>query len=379
MGANADYKLKMNMADLRNVSLVIILIVYPIYLLILFIFKKKPETLRAESQQSITVIIACFNEEKIIEQKIKNTLELDYPKSKIEIIFADGGSTDKTKETIKKFARKYKNIKLVETQAKGKIPQINEVLPFTKGDIIVITDADGMLDRNVLTEFVKEFNKSENVSAVSAYVSPANAVLEEQEYWDLHNQLRVLESNFYSPSIMIGVCYTFKKGIIDKYPEDVIADDIYATFKTISVGKKAVYCENAKAYEIRVPHTVKEMIVHKSRKCNAYFKELFRFSKEFLGAPLRWKIIFYTKLAQFTIAPIAFCILITSIIIEISAFFNFEQKVIALIAFIAEFTILQPLPIIKIINNILISQILLLITLIRYPFYRQTSSYKKIR
>ncbi len=351
---------------------------YGLYAVIIRYFYLAEEKIVLCSEQRISMIIPCFNEEKIIVDKIRNTVLLDYPKSLLEIIFVDGGSTDHTRELVLKEIKKFKHIKFVETQQKGKIHQINEVLKDAKGDVIVISDADGLLDPSVLKVFSKRL-ESQIMGAVGACVSPAGNLAEEKVYWDLQNYLRSLESRFYSSSIIIGVCYAFRKKIISEYPDDVVADDIYVAFKTVESGFRVVYDCSAKVVEVRTPVTLKELIVHKSRKANAYLKELFRFKKKFLFSPLRWKIVFYNKLAQFTLVPVFSGVLFLSALIDIVYHAAFHQIVFILILSAAFLVFFESISSLHLLKSIIISNLVILFNLIRFPFYRQNSSYEKIK
>ena len=102
---------------------------FPIILVILVKFKARPRR-KAKVYPSVSLIIAAYNEEKVIEKKIKNSLSLDYPKDKLEIIVASDGSTDKTNNIVKKFSSY--NVKLFiskKRNACSNISSTNGILP----------------------------------------------------------------------------------------------------------------------------------------------------------------------------------------------------------------------------------------------------------
>lgn len=356
---------------------IVLSLFYGLYAVIIHAFSREETRELKGTQPTMTVIVPCFNEERIIVNKILNTALLNYPKNRLEVVFADGGSSDSTREVILKEIKKYSHMKLVETKQKGKIPQINEVLPTANGDIIVISDVDGVLDKSVLMAFAKRFVSPE-IGAVGACVSPAGDLTEEQMYWQVQNYLRRIESRFYSPSIIIGVCYAFRKNLFSKYPDDVVADDIYVAFKTITKGLRVAYAGDAKVIEIRTPSTFKELIVHKSRKSNAYLKELFRFAGEFTGASVRWKIIFYNKLAQFTLVPMTMVWFIIAVFIDIARA-SIYQVLFVMLILLSAGTFLEVIGVLNVVKAVIISNLIIFVNLVRFPFYQQTSSYRKIK
>lgn len=115
---------------------------YPIALIVLNkLFKK--ENKKSEIFPSVSIIIAAYNEEKSISNKILNTLALDYPKDKVEIIVASDCSTDRTGEIVNNFSNEG-IILSCAAQRRGKTAGRNRVVPQSKGEIVVFSDATGM-------------------------------------------------------------------------------------------------------------------------------------------------------------------------------------------------------------------------------------------
>ena len=214
---------------------------------------------------SVTVVVPCFNEEDFIGEKIRNIRSLVYPQDKLNVVFADGGSTDGTKTMIKDALKNIPNYRLIETKKRGKIHQVNEVLGGVESEIIVNTDVDGLMEENCLIEIVKEFRKDGRVGVVGSYITPKDCLPEEELYWRKNNILRLLESNFYSSSIVIAVCYAFKRTVLDRFPDDVIADDIYVAFKASFSGFRVVYAKDAHAFEMRASKSFRDLMKQKMK------------------------------------------------------------------------------------------------------------------
>ena len=130
---------------------------YPLVLLLFSIFKRKRTKFSKTSiTPTVSLLISAYNEEKVIEEKLKNSLSLDYPKALLEILVISDGSDDKTDEIVKRYADQ--GIILRSYQGRiGKTACLNKAIQLTKGDIIVFSDANSYYDRNAIRELVQDF------------------------------------------------------------------------------------------------------------------------------------------------------------------------------------------------------------------------------
>jgi len=339
---------------------------------------------------SVTVIVPCFNEEKLIKEKIENILNLDYPQEKLEVIFVDGGSEDKTVAILKENTKNFPFIKVKTSPQKGKISQINYILKDTKNPIVVITDVDGIMQKDTLKKLVKEL-KEKDVGVVGAFVMPQNACPEEYQYWKTHNRTKILESICYSTSIVSASCYAFKKELLHQFPEDVIADDIYLPFYANLKGYKALYSQEVVCFEKRSARNTKEMFFHKFRKANAYITEVLRFSYCLPHLSLFWRIIYLTRTLQVLGLPWILMILVFFSVGFISMGI-WEPVIFVGILYVLSLYIThiiiksvrlpcresQKGKLLLQFKVFLITNLILLSAGISYPFFIQTSSYKKI-
>lgn len=329
---------------------------------------------------TITVIIPTLNEESIIQSKLENLLALDYPKDKIIILFCDGGSTDKTQSIINIFLKKNKYAQFLSSPVKGKIPQLNYALEQVTTDLVVVSDADALLSSNALHVIALTLAQKK-IGVVGLSSEPQNALKEEAYFWSQQNRLRLAESNFYSPLYIIATCYAFRNGFIQKFPEDVIADDIYMSFYSIKSKYKTSYTTDASVKEIRSPTTKNQLLNHKVRKTNALLHEFFRFFITFLNAKTRWQIIFFTRFFQATLGPLllifftcTFFYLVFTSITKLLPFITFG-------IFSLTYLLIRPDALrgffLKLKTFLLIHGILYY-CLFTYPFYRQNTVYKRI-
>jgi biofilm PGA synthesis N-glycosyltransferase PgaC len=103
----------------------------------------------------IAVVVPTLNEETLIRDKLINLKKNDYPDESMQIFVIDGGSTDKTIDTVKQEINGKKNTELIcLAESKAKPDQINYALQNLDHEIIVFTDADGRLEPSCLKELV---------------------------------------------------------------------------------------------------------------------------------------------------------------------------------------------------------------------------------
>ena len=141
----------------------IFLIVYTFvgYGFVLFILVKikwlftKPFVFKTEYPlPTVTVMVAAYNEEDIIEEKIENTLLLNYPKDKIQLIFITDGSSDRTQEIISGFTE----VTLLHEDVRaGKMAAIKRAIPYINGEITVFTDANTFLNSDALLYIARHY------------------------------------------------------------------------------------------------------------------------------------------------------------------------------------------------------------------------------
>lgn len=224
---------------------------YPLLLAMLgFVFRRSVR--KGDITPFITVIIAAHNEEHIISDKLENTLSLDYPNDRLEIIVASDGSTDQT-ETI---VSKYNNIgvRLLSLPRGGKITALNTVVPEAKGEIIVFTDANSMLEAIALKKLVSNFSDPEVGCACGnqKYFSKLNgdsAAKGENLYWSYDKWIKGLESELHSIVAADGSIYAIRKHLYVPILDLAQADDFAISARVVTQGFRLVYESEAISYE----------------------------------------------------------------------------------------------------------------------------------
>jgi len=200
------------------------------YFLLLFIslLKKNKDRISDDYLPSVSLIIAAYNEEKVIEGKIINTLGLDYPKDKLEIIVFSDSSSDNTDEVVKKYEKT--GVKLLRIEGrKGKTYCQNKAVEKAKGEIIVFSDANSMYQNDAIKKLMRNF-KDEHVGCVSGelkYISGKDKKSDngsEGIYWKYEKNLKRLESKISSLVGANGAIYAVRKKIYVNLSDFAISD-----------------------------------------------------------------------------------------------------------------------------------------------------------
>ena len=143
---------------------------YALLIIPLSIYRVAVDTADTQSEYfpSVSIIIPAYNEEKIIDHTVNSMLQTNYPNK--EIIVINDGSTDNTLDVISK----YQNIKIVNKPQGGKASAINSGLDISTGEIILIIDADTVVEKQAIVNIVCPFEKNEKIGAVTGNVKILN-------------------------------------------------------------------------------------------------------------------------------------------------------------------------------------------------------------
>ena len=218
---------------------------------------KKPWNLNINVQwnPSVSILISVHNVENIITSKLENLSELSYPKNKLQIIVVDDASTDKTLKKINEFIDKNSDlhIDVVKQHSwKGKAKALNRGLKKAKYDILILTDADALLPKNIITNAMQYFFDP-SIGALSGRYVPLNTATNwvtesEDTYLNLMSLVRLGESKIHSTIRFEGSFCAFKKKAFDEFDEDTGADDSGTALKIIQNGYRAIFIPEIHAY-----------------------------------------------------------------------------------------------------------------------------------
>lgn len=226
---------------------------YPILLCILtrFISKRKNEPLSDDELPQISHLIAAYNEEDVIEEKIQNALSSDYPNERIQHIIVADGSTDKTIEITKN----YPEIRLFyEPERRGKLAAISRVLLLPDTDIVFFSDANAMLNSCAFRQMVRHF-EDEKTGVVSGEKVVKSSKKDDASsageglYWKYESSVKYWESNFYTTIGAVGELFAIRKSLYESPDPNTLTEDFVISMKIAQKGYKIVYEPSAKALE----------------------------------------------------------------------------------------------------------------------------------
>lgn len=229
---------------------------YPVALKVLKgVFHKKDNKKNRMYRPTVTIMVVAHNEEKVIEDKLSNLVELDYPKDKITYLVASDHSTDQTDNLVKEFISKHpeRKIKLYSTvEHKGKTNAQNEAQKLVDSEILVMTDANAIFEKKALLELVSSFSE-EDIAYVCGKLEYVNSIdnltaKSEGFYWKMDLMCREIESNIQTITAGNGAIYACRNKDYKKIEpiecHDASLPVLYALDK-----KRAIYNKEAVAYE----------------------------------------------------------------------------------------------------------------------------------
>jgi len=261
---------------------------YPILMAVVAL-KVKNKNKDYSYQPFVSIIVPTYNEEKVIKKRIKNLHDLNYPKHKYEIIVVDSGSTDNTTQIVKNIIRQNikPSLKLIrEKERKGKASAINTGKKQARGDIVLVTDANSIFDRNVLKEIMPHF-KNPKVGAVGGqYVvlNPDNPLtFSTQFYWDLEYIMRRGEAALDSACLFHGEINAWRKELVDADAR-MLSEDLDMAIQIRRKGYKIEYAPDAVVYE-PAPTTVEDQIKQRKRTSIGTIQCMFK----------HWKYLLFPK------------------------------------------------------------------------------------
>ncbi|MBO0724749.1 MAG: glycosyltransferase family 2 protein [Blastocatellia bacterium] len=223
---------------------------YPALMFAISFILKRPVR-REEITPQVSVIIAAYNEERDIEAKLKNTLALDYPRDRMEIIVASDCSTDQTDDIVRGFAA-HGVILRRQSDRTGKTIAQNRAVKASSGAILIFSDATTMLEPDVIRKIVRNFADPEVgcVSGQLIYVNPSSSAVASgcRSYWSYEKFLKRCESRVGSLVGVSGCLYAARRICHARLAGDMIDDFAIATEIHLQ-GLRAVYEPEAIAFE----------------------------------------------------------------------------------------------------------------------------------
>jgi cellulose synthase/poly-beta-1,6-N-acetylglucosamine synthase-like glycosyltransferase len=224
---------------------------YGMLLWLLSRFRSRPRLKDESHLPTATLIIAAYNEEDAIEQKLRNVFDLDYPRDKLDVIVGSDASSDGTDEIVRQWPGERLQLLRVEGRL-GKTAVQNACAQRARGEILVFTDATTVLDRASLRKMLVNF-ADPAVGCVGARLIYRNINQSQvgkggTRYWEYETQIKVWESQVNSLIGVSGCYYAVRAEIYEPIAPDLISDFAIA-LDTVRKGCRAQFEPLALCYE----------------------------------------------------------------------------------------------------------------------------------
>lgn len=283
---------------------------YPVLLFLMARLFPRDHRLDETYEPSVTVVISAYNEEKVIGQKITNTLDLDYPAEKLAVLVVSDASTDRTDEIVKTFADR--GVVLVRSsKRRGKTAGLNLALSGVTGELIVFSDANAMYDRLAIRRLVRHFTDETVGYAVgrSRYKIGNETASSGSEgaYWGFEAKMKEWESACSSVVGGDGAIYAIRARLYEPLHENDI-NDFVNPLQIVAKGYRGIFDREAWCLEEPAGLFKKEFL-RKVRIANRSFNGFLRVREAgnpFKAGRFAWQLVSHKLLRWFS--PFIICL-----------------------------------------------------------------------
>jgi cellulose synthase/poly-beta-1,6-N-acetylglucosamine synthase-like glycosyltransferase len=235
-------------------------VTYPLSLLVLKVFRRRPAAPPAQQGTlSFAICMCAYNEEAVIEEKILNLLQLRDREPDLQIYIYVDAATDQTAQILRKYEA---DLHLhVSPERHGKTYGMNLLSLQAEADILVFTDANVMLDPHCLRDLRRHFADpklgcvcgNRNSTNGSASVTASTGSL----YWRFEEAIKRLEADTGSTIGADGSIFAVRRSL-RRVPPDHIIDDMYVSLMVLVEGHRVIQARDVRAYEESVTHSGEE-------------------------------------------------------------------------------------------------------------------------
>lgn len=199
----------------------------------------------------VTLFITAFNEEDVVDEKMRNCLKLDYPEDKLHIVWTTDGSNDSTNERLKAWPQATVHFQPLR---QGKTAAMTRGMTLVDTPLVVFTDANTMLNREAIREIVLAFEDP----GVGCVAGEKRIAVQEKDgaaaggegiYWKYESTLKALDARLYSAVGAAGELFAIRRELFTVMEPDTLLDDFILSLRIAMQGYKIAYCTRAYAIE----------------------------------------------------------------------------------------------------------------------------------
>ena len=244
--------------------------------------KERKDDFLSGGLPDISIVMAAFNEEKVLEKKLESIFGSDYPSGKIEVLIGSDASTDRTSRIVKTFAKEHSNIIFHDyRKRRGKQNVVNDLVKEAKGELLILTDANVIFDKNTLRELVKPFVRPAvglvDSNMINEGMQEDGISYQERAYISREVEIKHLEGKLWGAMMgPFGGCYAIRRKLYKEVPPNTLVDDFYINMLIFEQAYLAVNNLSAKVYE-EIPNDLSVEFRRKIRIGTGNFQNLARF------------------------------------------------------------------------------------------------------
>lgn len=275
--------------------------------------QKVPKLSDGTYEPHVSLVVAAYNEEEFIHIKLENTLQLDYPREKLQVIFITDGSSDATPQIIRDSPFEL----LHQPERRGKVAAMNRAIGYVKAPIVVFCDANTLLNKACIRNLVKHYTDPK-VGAVAGEKkvlagADAKAAGAEGIYWKYESFLKKLDSEFYSVVGAAGELFSVRTHLFERAKEDTIIEDFVQSLKVCLKGyvvryEPAAYATESASLSMREEQKRKVRICAGAFQAMSMLRELFNVFKY---PVLSFQFISH-RILRWTLCPVCLVLLLFS-------------------------------------------------------------------
>jgi glycosyltransferase involved in cell wall biosynthesis len=247
--------------------LVYVYVGFPLLVAVRGLLRGRPIA-RGGEPPHLTVVIPAFNEAGIILEKLENTLSLDYPADRVEVLVASDGSTDATNDLVKRFGG---GVRLLALPRIGKNRALSEAAAVATGDVLVFTDADTKLTRETLLRVTTPFADPEVGGVAGERRHGDESKPGRHGVAQGKHMLRSLMSRAGNVTSAEGQIYAVRRQLFRPVPENV-PDDFWVSTRVVAAHRRLVYEPRAASYPFAGVSVVRDPFERKIRMIGPQFR-----------------------------------------------------------------------------------------------------------
>jgi cellulose synthase/poly-beta-1,6-N-acetylglucosamine synthase-like glycosyltransferase len=237
---------------LVNLILLVLYTYFGYFIAVIFLGKViRRKVHKSDIQPHVTMLIAAYNEELGIAQKLEDSLNLSYPKDKLRIVVVSDGSTDATDDIVKSYASKGVELFRVEGRV-GKTEARNVAMASVQGEIIIFSDATTNYKEDIIEKMVRNFAdpKVGMVTGHLIYRDSNNSQMGtgQKLYWKYESTIKKAQTSMGTLTGSVGCVTAFRKELYTPLPENII-EDFTGPLMLVMKGYRVVYEEEALCFE----------------------------------------------------------------------------------------------------------------------------------